>query len=288
MTPSTNTQPLHFAEFEAEIQEMQSALLAATSDLISPLGELVRAQIKRANPPLRGAVVLAVAGAKLDRLQAGAGDESRRKRILLAAALEMLYVALNVHRLLVNAAMTEQNSDAPLDRSFVGSTILAGDYCFSRAAQMAAQTDHPQVVAIFALALQTVSEGLLRKQFNRGNDQVRPLSVEADGDYNARVYNQQEYFSGDYDETHALIYSGAEAAATLIALPEAEKQQAIALSQELFIRWTEEAISLAADDNPFIDDWMPTLPNRWQALYHWLAHQESDDFISRTTPDQLN
>ncbi len=288
MTQTTNDQPLHFAEFEAEIQETQSALLAATSDLISPLGELVRAQIKRANPPLRGAVVLAVAGAKLDKLQADAGDASRRKRILLAAALEMLYVALNVHRLLVNAAVTEQNDDAPLDRSFVGSTILAGDYCFSRAAQMAAQTDHPQVVAIFALALQTVSEGLLREQFSRGNDHAHPLKVEADGDYDARVYNQQEYFSGDYDETHALLHSGAEAAATLIALPEAEKQQAISLSQELSIRWTEQATKLAAGDNQLIGDWAQTLPSRWQALYHWLAHQEANELASRATPDQLN
>ena len=83
----------------------------------------------------------------------------------------MLHIALNVHRLLVNAARTEEGSQkvgakAELDRAFIGSTILAGDYCFSRAAQMAAQTDHPRVVATFSLALQAVSEGLLREQFN--------------------------------------------------------------------------------------------------------------------------
>ena len=78
-----------FASFEAEILETQNALLAATADLTSPLGELVRAQIKRAYPPIRAAVVLAVAGPAKDAAKDTAEDEaSRHKRILLASAMD--------------------------------------------------------------------------------------------------------------------------------------------------------------------------------------------------------
>ena len=252
-----------FASFEAEILETQNALLAATADLTSPLGELVRAQIKRAYPPIRAAVVLAVAGPAKDAAKDTVEDEAlRHKRILLASALEMLHVALNVHRLLINAAMNEHNSNTPLDRSFVGSTILAGDYCFSRAAQMAAQTEHPRVVSIFALALQNVSERLLREQFTRSNDMAQTPANDA----NTRDANNK------YDETHELLHSGSQAAAALVELSEAGEQEAIRLSEELATRWKLSAPGLIASDGQF-NKWAETLPSRWQALYHWLARQ---------------
>ena len=252
-----------FASFEAEILETQNALLAATADLTSPLGELVRAQIKRAYPPIRAAVVLAVARPEKDAAKDTVEDEaSRHKRILLASALEMLHVALNVHRLLINAAMNEHNSNTPLDRSFVGSTILAGDYCFSRAAQMAAQTEHPRVVSIFALALQNVSERLLREQFTRSNDMAQTPANDA----NNRDANN------NYDETHELLHSGSQAAAALVELSEAGEQEAIRLSEELATRWKLGAPGLIASDGQF-NKWAETLPSRWQALYHWLARQ---------------
>lgn len=249
--PFDNLKPdnVEFENFIAEIQEVQSTLLAATTDLTNPLGDLVRAQIKRSQPPICGATVLAVSK------PTGAMQENgdlRRKRILLAAALEMLHIALNVHRLLVNAALQEQrqgNEDA-LDRSFIGSTILAGDYCFSRAAQMAAQTDHPQVVATFSLALQTVSEELLREQFNPSNER--------------------------YDETRQLLESGALAAAHLVDLSPHAQQQAIRLSQELAARWSlyKQGANIGAWQPP--NNHAENLPANWQALHHWLNSQRAN------------
>ena len=250
-----NHSPL-FDEFEAEIYEVQGTLLAATTELRSPLGDLVRAQIKRSQPPICAAVVLAVAKPLGD-------SDLRRKRILLAAALEMLHIALNVHRLLVNAAVREQNGggEDTLDRAFIGSTILAGDYCFSRAAQMAAQTDHARVVATFSLALQAVSEGLLREQFNPNVD-------------NGNSQRQSDGTgSGSYNETRQLLQSGAQAAAQLVDLPEAEQQEAIALSQELALHWQPQTLAATAEG------WQPQtmratpLPSSWQALHHWLKGQ---------------
>jgi octaprenyl-diphosphate synthase len=251
-----------FERFESEIHEVQSTLLAATTDLIRPLGDLVRAQIKRSQPPICGATVLAVS---MPNESTPEDTDLRRKRILLAAALEMLHVALNVHRLLVNATRdgqyeTEQqeNHESLLDRSFIGSTILAGDYCFSRAAQMAAQTDHPRVVATFSTALQTVSEELLREQFHTGN--------------------------GSYDEIVDLLQSGAHAAALLVDLPENEQQQAVALSQELAARWTLGQLGKRSSERQTTTIHTDTLPPSWQALYHWLNFQRANGESPSTTP----
>jgi hypothetical protein len=263
-----NTSPLYneFEAFDAEIQEVQSTLLAATTDLTSPLGDLVRAQIKRSQPPICAAVVLAVSKPQEgERSQQGNGD-LRRKRILLAAALEMLHVALNVHRLLVNAARLEQkdgqqgHSEPALDRAFIGSTILAGDYCFSRAAQMAAQTDHARVVATFALALQTVSEGLLREQFD-------PSDSTGDGPVDE---------NGNYDETRQLLRSGAYASALLIDLPKNEEQEAIALSQEIASRWRLQLQGLPIGASQPQDSRTETLPANWQVLHLWYNHQRAN------------
>jgi geranylgeranyl pyrophosphate synthase len=293
------------SDFIAEIDEVQSTLLAATADLTSPLGDLVRAQIRRSQPPICGAVVLAVAQPAVDAGAPAAEDGSRRKRIVLAAALEMLHVALNVHRLLVNAALREQQSagEISLDPSFIGSTILAGDYCFSRAAQMAAQTDHARVVAIFALTLQTVSEGLLREQFARGNEQTnaqnpgtqnndRADNETSDGNYNNRYnhtnYSDIGYRDIEYDETRQLLHSGAYAAALLVDLPESQQQQAIAMSQEVATQWALGMHSTDTDEHQSLNHQEESLPQGWRALYQWLNLQRANGKISAIPPTRIH
>ena len=247
----SQTSPVQ-AEFDAEIQAVADMLLGAADDLGSPLGDLVRSQIKRAQPMIRGALVLTVAGPQEDGSTVSRDAATRREqRILLAAALEMLYVALNVHRLLVNATADRTGSDEPLDRSFVGSTILAGDYCFSRAAQMAARTDHPRVVALFSQALQNVSEGLLRTQFSGPRNDAR----------------------ADFDETRELLRSGAEAAGALVELADDATQDAVAYGQELAARWSGYAPD-AAGSRP--------LPQhgRWLYLQQWLLGQRANGKVN--------
>jgi octaprenyl-diphosphate synthase len=164
----------------------------------------------------------------------------------------MLHLALNVHRLLINATQRQQqtSNQISLDHSFIGSTILAGDYCFSRAAQMAAQTEHPQVVATFALALQSVSEGLLRQQF----PQTHQPDPQNDTNHDA-----------NYDEMRQLLQSGANAAALLVDLPANQREQAITLSHDLATYWAHPTTN--APTHP--------LPEQWQTLYLWLNRQRT-------------
>ena len=93
------------------------------------------------------------------------GPEQRRRRIALASALEMMAVALEVHKLLAPDPPNAPGGPTELDRSLVGATVLAGDFYFSRASALAARTDSPQVVALFSQLLMEVSEGNLAQAF---------------------------------------------------------------------------------------------------------------------------
>lgn len=155
------------AEFHQELDEVTARLQAALDGLYPPLEHLARAQIRDATPLRRAAIVLAAAmGPTPDPVL-------RERRLLLAAALEMLVIALGIHNLLIaaSAAASAGEAEVGLDRAVAGSTILAGDYCFSRAAMFAAQTESPQVVDIFARALKRVSEGQLRAIVGEVTDQ---------------------------------------------------------------------------------------------------------------------
>ena len=139
--------------FEAELAQVDQLLHAAVADLFPPFSQLVAAQ---AGGSLRRAAIVLAAGM--------AEEESPRlceQRVALAAALEMLHRALAVH---MRVGSTSKPTAPNL--TLLGSTILAGDYCFSRAAGLAVRTGEAAVVEIFADALKRVSEGHLRQRFD--------------------------------------------------------------------------------------------------------------------------
>jgi octaprenyl-diphosphate synthase len=221
-------------EYQAELDSVHTILAAAANDLGIPLGSLVQAQMRQTLPLTRAALALAVA------YDPAGGAAARNRRILLAAGLEMLYVALHIHRMLVeDSARFETGPGTEPDKSFIGGTILAGDYCFSRAAGMVAQTDHPEVVAIFAKTLQAVSEGQLRDLFGPA--------------------------AGAFDERRALLLSGAEAASELAGVAPHELPQ-----------YRAAALDLAAhlSQAPLVDEALPLVASvvdpvravRWRLL----------------------
>ena len=146
--------------FLAELADVRAQVAAATETEHPSLGEFIRHEVEaRANSPLAG-VVLAAA------LPAKDAPRQRAARIQLATAMVLLDVALSLHKLLLL-----QNPDADtLDKSLVGGTVLAGDYCFSQAAVAAARTDNPQVVAIFSDVLKDLSESHLRHLFGEAEE----------------------------------------------------------------------------------------------------------------------
>lgn len=143
-------------DFLAELADVRAQVAAAIETEHISLGSFIRHEVDaRAGSPLAG-VVLAAA------LPSNDSATQRTARIQLATAMVLLDVALSLHKLLLL-----QNPDADtLDKSVVGGTVLAGDYCFSQAAVAAARTDNPQVVAIFSELLKDLSEAHLRHLFN--------------------------------------------------------------------------------------------------------------------------
>lgn len=82
------------------------------------------------------------------------GHTDSNKRVALAAAIELLHLATTIHDA-IPRGLLEANER---NRLMLGSAILMGDYCFSQASRLAAETENPAVVAAFANALAQISE----------------------------------------------------------------------------------------------------------------------------------
>lgn len=82
------------------------------------------------------------------------GHSEQKKRVALAAAIEMLDMAVIIHDLIPRGevAATEQN------RVLMGSATLVGDYCFGQASILAASVENAAVSAAFSDALAKLSE----------------------------------------------------------------------------------------------------------------------------------
>jgi hypothetical protein len=181
-------------------QELVAALLSeVVAELPEGLEQFVRSEM--AEDRTLAAIVLASSAPQHD------SAEAVSRRVALAAALELLQIALNIHRLLLAPAQYDT-----IDRFLLGGTILAGDYCFSRAAVLAARTCHPQVVLVFAELLKEVSQANLRRVINE--DEAGPEAVAA-------------------DERKALFHSGALAGALLAGLGEEEQARAARYASSL-------------------------------------------------------
>ena len=243
----TTALPLALEQFRTELQEVDQQLEAAVAELYPPLDYLARGQLTQVRPLVRAAMAL-TAGV-------GAPDtpKLRQQRLMLAAALEMLHIALRIHRLLLVGSI---NSDGDSNqRSITGSVILTGDYCFTRSAILAAQTDSVEVVAIFSQTLKQISEEILRELFQH-NDATAGDSGSGEG--------------SAFNENRALLHAGIEAAALLAALPTATIESLYAFAAQVAHTLATPA---AAVDAPNIAALASEQQVRWQALQQWLRHE---------------
>lgn len=228
------------ADLQAELEDVKTILKGIPDELESPLREMVMAQLDTLKPYWRALFVLA-AGTHEDE-----PSGTKAKRVYLAAALEMLNLAQNIHKHLIQN--DTQNADSLTNKSFIGSMILAGDYCFSRSAKLAAYTDSPKVVSIFAEALGSISEGQLRL-FGKHNETSTDTHTEShntarNGDsrndnWSERQNDASSLAVASYNELPKLLYAGTTAAIEIanIGLPNSESVlQAGKLATSLYIQ----------------------------------------------------
>lgn len=224
-------------QLEAELLAVQEELTAATRSLHPLLTEFIQREMETRRLWPRALVVLAAGFPLFDT------HPVRQGRIYLAAALEMLHIALSIHKLLLR-----RGSPTPaeyMDKTLLGGTILAGDFCFSRAASLAASTENPRVVALFAELLKDLSEANLRMHFH-------------------------EDLAASH-EHEALFQAGAAAGAVIAGLGGAAHQAVVAFSAALGKCVTGEG-SLAEPASAFdLTQLPPYQIARWRRTLAWLT-----------------
>lgn len=155
-------------QLELVEQQMRTQVGEHHPDLKIVLEHLVSSGGKRVRP----AVALLTGkmfGAESDRL------------ITLAASIEMLHTATLVHDDLIDGALLRRGIPTVNARWSPAATVLAGDYIFARAAELAAQTDSVEVMQSFAETLATIVNGEITQMFvSKG--------VSSRDDYYQRIY----------------------------------------------------------------------------------------------------
>ncbi|MEM7125212.1 MAG: hypothetical protein AAF702_02720 [Chloroflexota bacterium] len=234
------------ASLRAELSEVQDQLLHVSADLKPPLNELVTNQVHLSQPLIRASIALS-AGCK----NVNTVGESPEKRISLGIALELLHIALSIHKNLISTGIAGNGLE--VDKTWVGTIILAGDYCFSRSAKFAAQTGIPEVVAIFSRALQEINEKHLR-------------SID-------------ENFYVDYDESIELCTAGCQAAMLIADLPTDVKMSTLQFSSDL-LSWYSKRLNSSSNQSSLafpeeldrrINELVPTQQQRWRDLAEWMV-----------------
>jgi len=139
----------------------------------------------------------------------------RDKLVALAASTEMLHTATLVHDDLIDGAMLRRGNPTLNASWSPGTTVLAGDYFFARAAGLAAEAGHVRVMTIFANTLMAICTGELRQIFDRRHVphiDGKQTWTAALGRYDQRIEAK----------TASLFAAATEAAAVLSGAPEPE------------------------------------------------------------------
>ena len=154
----------------------------------------MRAQGEDCHPDLRAALEhLLAAGGKRIRptLSLLVGDMLHGEQstiVTLGAAVELLHTATLVHDDLIDGALLRRGSETLNARWSSAATVLTGDFLFARAAKLAADIDHLDIMRHFAETLAVIVNGELTQLFSaRG------------------VINRENYYQRIYAKTASLF-----------------------------------------------------------------------------------
>src|SRR5687767_3586470 len=179
-----------------ELGRVEARLIeAATVDfpvVSSMVQDLVRAGGKRLRP-----LVLLLAG------RAYGGDPDTL--VTAAAGVELLHTASLVHDDSIDRAALRRGKPTLNSVLSSGGVILIGDYLFAQSAILAAATNDPRVVAIFASTLADICDGQLREMFEAHRLEQRRE------DYERRIFGKSASLFAGAAEMGAVI-GGAPAA----------------------------------------------------------------------------
>ena len=204
-SPSTPVDVRHLlAPARPGLIQVEAKMKSVDSSLFAPLASAFVDLIGSGGKRLRPALAL-MAGEFNGTLQ---GKPEYARVIALASSVEMLHTATLVHDDVIDDALLRRGAPT-LNASWgKGSTVLAGNYMFGRAAFFAAETDSLRVIRIFSDTLKVIVQGELHQLFARNNYQQE----------------KDSYYQRIYAKTASLFCAATEGAAVLSGLPEARIQ----------------------------------------------------------------
>jgi geranylgeranyl pyrophosphate synthase len=168
---------------EARLERAAHIDFPAVSDLVVGL---VRAGGKRLRP-----LVLLLAGR--------AFDSDSEALVTAGAGVELLHTASLVHDDTVDRAALRRGRPTLNSVLSSGAVILLGDFLFAQSAMLAAATNSPRVVGIFASTLADICDGQLREMFVAHRlDQTRE-------DYERRIFGKTASLFAGAAEMGAII-----------------------------------------------------------------------------------
>ncbi len=118
--------------------------------------------------------------------------------VTLAAAIELLHTATLVHDDLIDGSLLRRGIPTLNSAWSPAATVLTGDFIFSKAAELAAETGSLDVMRIFSQTLGTIVTGEITQLFSRNHDA-----------------NREDYYNRIFAKTASMFVLATRAAALL-------------------------------------------------------------------------
>jgi geranylgeranyl pyrophosphate synthase len=233
--------------------------------------EIMRAEVTDAHPNISSAIEhLLASGGKRIRpsvvLLVGNLLESEPESLaIMAAAVEMLHTATLIHDDLIDGALFRRGASTLNNHWSPATTVLIGDYVFSRAANLASKAGSIRAMRMFADALSTIVNGEINQMFSR-----RTLTA------------RDDYYRRIYAKTASLFETASSVAAILSDVDEAMIQSAGAFGHDLgmafqiiddVLDFTGEQATVGKPVASDLRQGLITLP----AIYYLEAHPQDEE-----------
>ena len=209
-----------------DLAVVEQQMLKKVGGAYPPLAEVLAALIQSGGKRVRPMLVLLAARFHPPR--------QHSRLISLAAAVEALHTATLVHDDVIDGAFLRRGQSTLNAVWTPDSTIMAGDFFFSRAAALVAETENPRIISRFAETLDTIVDGELRQAFT-----ARDWSQAKEG-----------YYTRIYGKTAALFELATQTAAILGAAPAEEEEALRSYGNNLGMAFqiVDDILDFVADD----------------------------------------
>jgi geranylgeranyl pyrophosphate synthase len=167
--------PISFFSFvQDEINQVENLIISQAEGNDPDISAVLRLLLASGGKRIRPTITLLIGkmlGVPKDKL------------ITVAAAIEMLHTATLVHDDLIDSSLLRRGMPTLNSQWAPGATVLAGDFIFARAANLAVDSESIRFMKVFAQTLTTIVNGEITQLFDNHSFTKR-------ADYYHRIYSK--------------------------------------------------------------------------------------------------